>query len=88
MEQRPPEREAYITLDKLKNLMSTMTDTILQQVIEQVKKTIEVVNSTRPLPTFDYVPTAGYEPSHRHTPLGSQSRSDKARETACPDGAE
>ncbi|KAJ8419305.1 LOW QUALITY PROTEIN: hypothetical protein Cgig2_007976 [Carnegiea gigantea] len=52
------------------NFMTTMTDTILQQVIGQVKKTMEAVNLARPLPTLDYVPTAGCEPSHRHAPLG------------------
>ena len=57
--QCPPEQEAYVTVDVLKNLMSTMTDTILQQLTEQVKKTMEVVNSARPLPTSDYVPIAG-----------------------------
>ena len=55
-------------MDALKNFMATMTDTIIQQVTEQVKKTIDVVNSARPLPTFDYVPTAGRESSHRHAP--------------------
>jgi len=46
-------------MEAVKNLMSTMTDTILQQLTEQVKKTMEVVNSARPLPTSDYVPIAG-----------------------------
>lgn len=46
--------------------MTTMLDTLLQQVTEQVKKTMEVVSSTMLLPTFDYAPTARYELSHRH----------------------
>ena len=71
VEQRPLEREAYPTMDVLKTLMSTMTDTILQQITEQVKQTMETVNSARPLPTFDYVPTAGCEQSHRHAFVGS-----------------
>ncbi|KAJ8430349.1 hypothetical protein Cgig2_021626 [Carnegiea gigantea] len=54
----PPKREAHVTVDTLKNLMSTMTGTVLQQVTEQVKKTMKAGNSARPLPTFDYVPTA------------------------------
>jgi len=37
--------------------------------MEQVKKTMEAVNSMRPLPTCDYVPTEGCEPSYRHAPL-------------------
>ncbi|KAJ8420958.1 hypothetical protein Cgig2_001994 [Carnegiea gigantea] len=49
----------------LKNLISTMTNTVMQQVTEQVK----AANSARPLPTFDYVPTLVYKPSHRHAPV-------------------
>ncbi|KAJ8432685.1 hypothetical protein Cgig2_034011 [Carnegiea gigantea] len=37
--------------------MTTMTNTILQQVTAQVKNTIKAVNSARPKPNFDYVPT-------------------------------
>jgi len=69
--QRPPKREAYVTVNALKNLMSTMTDTILQQVTEQVKKTMEAVISMRPLPTFDDVPTAGCKSSYKHAPTRS-----------------
>ncbi|KAJ8434334.1 hypothetical protein Cgig2_010951 [Carnegiea gigantea] len=69
-------------LDALKNLMSTMTDIITQQVIEQVKKAIEAANSARPLPHFDYVPTTGCEPFHRHVPVVSHHHSDKVREIA------
>jgi len=56
--QRPPKREAYVTMDALKNFITTMTDTILKQVTKQVKKIIEAMSSIRPLPTFDYVSTA------------------------------
>ena len=34
VKRRPPEQEAYVTEDALQNLMSDMTDTILQQVTE------------------------------------------------------
>ncbi|KAJ8433717.1 LOW QUALITY PROTEIN: hypothetical protein Cgig2_004346 [Carnegiea gigantea] len=44
-------------VDALKNFMSTMTDTIMQQVTEQVKKVVETTSSARHLPHFDYVPT-------------------------------
>ncbi|KAJ8446972.1 hypothetical protein Cgig2_006600 [Carnegiea gigantea] len=59
--------------------MATMTGTILQQVTKQVMKTMESVSSMRPLPTFDYVPTAGCEPSHRRAPAESLCRSDEER---------
>ncbi|KAJ8426121.1 hypothetical protein Cgig2_005766 [Carnegiea gigantea] len=72
-------------VDVLKNLMSTMTDTILQQVTEQAKKAMEATNCARPIPTFDYVPTMGCEPSHRHAPIRSHCRSDEVREMACPE---
>ena len=55
----PAGREAYVTVDALKNFMSTMTDTIMQQVSEQVKKAVEAVRSTLPLSRFKYVPTRG-----------------------------
>ncbi|KAJ8434694.1 hypothetical protein Cgig2_030264 [Carnegiea gigantea] len=42
--------EAYITVDALKNFMTTMRDNLLQQVTEQVKKTVEVTSSIRALP--------------------------------------
>jgi len=38
---RQPKWEAYVTVDTLKNLMSTITVTIMQQVTEQVKKAME-----------------------------------------------
>jgi len=56
-----------------------MTGTIIQQVNEQVKKTMEVVNSVRPLPHFDYVYTTGYEPSHRHVPVMSHHHEEGGR---------
>ncbi|KAJ8435768.1 hypothetical protein Cgig2_019187 [Carnegiea gigantea] len=65
--------------------MATITDTILQQVTEQVKNTIEAVSSMGPLPAFDYVSTMGCESSHRHTPAESLRRSDEVRETARPE---
>ena len=43
---RQPKQEAYLTVDALKKLMSTMTDTIIQQVTEQVKKVMEAASST------------------------------------------
>ncbi|KAJ8421148.1 hypothetical protein Cgig2_027446 [Carnegiea gigantea] len=45
--------------------MSVMTETITRHVSEYVKRAMEAANSARPLPYFDYVPTAGCEPSHR-----------------------
>ncbi|KAJ8432837.1 hypothetical protein Cgig2_017050 [Carnegiea gigantea] len=55
--QRPPEQKADVTVDALKNFITTMTDTILQQVTEQVKKTMEIVSSMKPaLPSTTYLP--------------------------------
>ncbi|KAJ8433976.1 LOW QUALITY PROTEIN: hypothetical protein Cgig2_024681 [Carnegiea gigantea] len=62
-------------MDALKNFMTTITDTILQQV----KKTTEAVNSARPLPTF--VRTQGCDLSHRHASAMSLRPSDEMRET-------
>jgi len=39
-------------MDVLKKLMSIITNTIIQQVTEQVKKVMEAANSARPVPTF------------------------------------
>ncbi|KAJ8427676.1 hypothetical protein Cgig2_016769 [Carnegiea gigantea] len=69
-----PEQEACITVDALKNHMTIMTDIIIQQVTEQMRKTVEAVNFTRPLPAFDYVPTTRCELSHRHAPAGKSDR--------------
>ena len=71
-------------MDVLKNFMFTMTDTIMQQLSEQVKKAMEVVSPARPLPHFDYVLTMGYEPSHRHVPVTSHRHNDGGREVARP----
>ncbi|KAJ8436457.1 LOW QUALITY PROTEIN: hypothetical protein Cgig2_018590 [Carnegiea gigantea] len=38
---------------------------------------MEAANSVRPLPTFDYVPTSGCEPSQTHVPVRSHYRSDE-----------
>ncbi|KAJ8430374.1 hypothetical protein Cgig2_027013 [Carnegiea gigantea] len=46
---------------------------------------MKVANSTRPLSTFDYVPTASCKPSYRHASARSHRRSDEVRETAHPD---
>jgi len=78
------EYEAYVMLDALKNFMTIMTDTILQQVTEQVRTTMEVVNSMRLLPTFDYEPTVGCKPSYRRAPMGSLCQSDEGREITLP----
>ncbi|KAJ8435963.1 hypothetical protein Cgig2_017501 [Carnegiea gigantea] len=43
---------------------------------------MEAVKSMRPLPTFDYVPTAGREPPHRHSTAESLRQSDEVREIA------
>ncbi|KAJ8434598.1 LOW QUALITY PROTEIN: hypothetical protein Cgig2_025024 [Carnegiea gigantea] len=50
-------------VDALKNFMSTITDAIMQQVCEQVKKAVKAASSVRPLPRFEHVPIGGYEPS-------------------------
>ncbi|KAJ8430913.1 LOW QUALITY PROTEIN: hypothetical protein Cgig2_015395 [Carnegiea gigantea] len=52
-------------VDALKNLMSTMTDSITRQVSEQVKRVIKATNLARPLPHCDYIPTHGGELSHQ-----------------------
>ncbi|KAJ8433387.1 hypothetical protein Cgig2_019177 [Carnegiea gigantea] len=64
-------------VDTLKSLMPTITDTVLQQLTEQVKKAVEATNSARPLPTFDYVPTTGCEPSQSYIPIRSHRSSDE-----------
>ncbi|KAJ8434637.1 hypothetical protein Cgig2_032915 [Carnegiea gigantea] len=45
----PPECEAYVTVDTLKSLMSTMADAITRQVSEQVKRAMEVAGSAKPV---------------------------------------
>ncbi|KAJ8432819.1 hypothetical protein Cgig2_026149 [Carnegiea gigantea] len=76
--QRPPEREAFVTVDALKNFMSTMTDTIMHQV----QKAIEAANFARPLPRFSYRPSIGCEPSHRHTRILSPCHTESGREVS------
>ena len=84
--QCPSEREAYLTLDALKNIVSTMTDTIMQQVSEQVRKAIEAASSARPLLYFKYAPTIGCGPFHRHIPGASHRHSDERRAVIHTDG--
>jgi len=74
--QYPAGREAYVMVDALKNFMSTMTNTLMQQVLEYVKKAVEAASSAKPLLCFEYVPTVAYEPSHRHAPVVSRRHSD------------
>ncbi|KAJ8434593.1 hypothetical protein Cgig2_025019 [Carnegiea gigantea] len=54
-------------VDTLKNFMSSMTDTIKQQVSEQVKKAVEATSSVRPLPRFEFVPLHAPMVSHHHS---------------------
>ena len=68
-------------MDAFENFMSTVTDTIMQQVLEQVKMAVEVASSARPLHHFKYVPTAGLEPFHGHDPMMSHRHSERMRET-------
>ncbi|KAJ8421202.1 LOW QUALITY PROTEIN: hypothetical protein Cgig2_002636 [Carnegiea gigantea] len=72
-------------MDALKNFIIAIADTILQQVTEQVKKTIEAVNSMRPLPTFNYAPTTGCKSSHKHATTESLRGSDEVREIIQPE---
>ncbi|KAJ8435871.1 hypothetical protein Cgig2_028579 [Carnegiea gigantea] len=62
--------------------MSTMTDTIIRQVSEQVQMAMETANSTRPLPYFDYMATTACEPSHRLMRVPSPHHTDKDREAS------
>ena len=61
-------------IDALKNFMSTMTDTIIQQASEQGKKAVVAMSPARPLSRFEY------GPSHRHTPVVSHHHSEGMRE--------
>ncbi|KAJ8436705.1 hypothetical protein Cgig2_027226 [Carnegiea gigantea] len=61
-------------MDVLKNFMTTMTNTLLQQVAEQVKRTMEVESSMRPLPMFNYKPTRGCKSSLRCDHAGLQHK--------------
>ncbi|KAJ8433007.1 hypothetical protein Cgig2_010983 [Carnegiea gigantea] len=60
--------------------MSTITDAIMRQVSEQVQRAMEVVNSARPLPHFDYMTTAACEPSQRLMREPSPHHTDRDRE--------
>ncbi|KAJ8439295.1 LOW QUALITY PROTEIN: hypothetical protein Cgig2_018072 [Carnegiea gigantea] len=61
-------------MDALKNFMTTMTDTILQQVTDEEDHAGHKLHKAT---TFDYLPTARCESSHRHAPIGSLRRSDE-----------
>ncbi|KAJ8423888.1 hypothetical protein Cgig2_002938 [Carnegiea gigantea] len=69
-------------MDVLKNFMTIMTNTILQQVTEQVKKTMEAVSSMRPLPTFDYPVTTVPKPhnAQKYCEFHEQNDRDSVRE--------
>ncbi|KAJ8438678.1 hypothetical protein Cgig2_011861 [Carnegiea gigantea] len=60
--------------------MSTMTDAIMQQVSEQMKKAVEVASSVRPFLHFEYVPTEGCEPSCRHDHTASPHHGERVQE--------
>ncbi|KAJ8429313.1 hypothetical protein Cgig2_025069 [Carnegiea gigantea] len=45
---------------------------------------MKALKPTRLLPTFDYVPTAGCEPSHRHTTAGSLRQSAEGDHVTVP----
>lgn len=79
---RPPVRpEAYVTVDALKNFVSTLTDVIMQQASEQVKKVMEAASSARPpFPGFEYVPTEACGPSCRRDPVASPYRGERMQE--------
>ncbi|KAJ8439995.1 hypothetical protein Cgig2_022677 [Carnegiea gigantea] len=62
-----------------------MTDTIMQQVFEQVKKAVEAASSTRPLTHFECIPATGCEPFHRHGRMLSHRHSEGMREALCAD---
>jgi len=77
------QREAYVTVDALKNFMSVMTDTITRQVSEHVRRAMEAANSARPLPHFGYVPAPSCKPSHRLVLVSSFCYTEKEREASC-----
>ena len=72
-------------MDALKNFMSTMTDAITCQVLEQVKRAMEVASSTKLLAHFDYIPTHGGEPSHRLERIPSPRYTEQERKVSRPD---
>ena len=67
-----PEREAYVMVDTLMSLMSTMADAIMRQVTEQVKRAVEVAGLTRPV--------HGEEPSHPSEEMSSLLLAECGRE--------
>jgi len=79
IDQHLARQEAYVTVDALKNFMSTMTDAMMQQVSDQVK-TVEAASSARPLPRFKFVPTKGCDPSYRQDHVLSHRPSERMRE--------
>ncbi|KAJ8424707.1 LOW QUALITY PROTEIN: hypothetical protein Cgig2_017953 [Carnegiea gigantea] len=62
--------ELYVHHDRCHNAISLRTS----------NKVVEVASFARPLPYFEYVPTTGYEPSHRHAPVMSQRHSEGMKE--------
>jgi len=62
--------------------MSVMTEIIIRQVSEQVKRAMEATNSARPLHHFDYVPTADCEHSHRQVHISSPHFTEREREAS------
>ena len=57
----PQEREAYVTVDALKGIMSTMVDTIRRQVTEQVRRAPEVAGTDEhPIPLEHPIVRAGF----------------------------
>ena len=65
--------------------MSTMINTIMQQVSEQVKRVMKATHSVRPLHQFNYVLTTGCELSYMYVAMGSHRHSGEVREAACRD---
>jgi len=75
-----PERDAYVTVDALKSLMSAMADAITRQVSEQVKRAMEVKGSTKPV--------HGEEPFHRPKGMSSLRPVECGREGTRSDRSE
>jgi len=55
------DQEAYVTMNVLKNFITSITDTLLQQVSKQVKKAMERVSFTLSFHAFRYTPAIGLE---------------------------
>ena len=78
------EPQAYVTVDALKGLMSTMVDTITQQVTEQVKRALDMTGADNPSnPPGHLTPRTGfsrqYPCAHMTTPVKA---CDRTRPTA------